>query len=102
MIKRKIICFICLMVISFSGYAQADDVPPRVIETNPLNGERNVDPSLKELTVTFSEPMMDGNWSWCYENKETFPIMRGQPYYTDNATKNHLSVKLEPNKEYVI
>jgi len=46
--------------------------------------------------------MMDGNWSWAYTNKNEFPKIKGQPYYTGNNTKNNLPVILEPNKEYII
>jgi len=86
---------------SVSGYAR-DHGPPRVIITYPRNGMRNVDPSIKEISVTFNERMMDKSWSWCYEERDTFPRVAGQPYYTENNTVNVLPVQLEPNKEYVI
>ncbi|MCP4677302.1 MAG: Ig-like domain-containing protein, partial [Deltaproteobacteria bacterium] len=89
-------------IVSFVGWAAPDSVPPRVVETNPLNGTLDVDPSLKEISVTFSETMMDQNWSWAYDDKDKFPQMTGQPYYTEKMTKNILPVKLEPNKEYVV
>jgi len=79
-----------------------DNIPPRVIATNPQNGAQDVDPSLKEISVTFSEPMMDKSWSWCYEIEEKFPQMTGEPKYIENNTRNLLPVKLESNKEYVI
>lgn len=79
-----------------------DSTPPKVISTNPANGDQTVDPSLSTLSVTFSEPMMDGNWSWAYTKKESFPEVTGQPRYEDNHTRNVLPVKLEPNKEYEI
>ncbi len=79
-----------------------DNVPPKVISTVPANGDQSVDPSLSTLSVTFSEPMMDGNWSWAYTTKETFPETTGQPIYEDNHTKNVLPVRLAPNKEYEI
>ena len=79
-----------------------DNIPPKVISTVPANGDQSVDPSLSTLSVTFSEPMKDGNWSWAYTTKETFPETTGQPRYEDNHTKNVLPVRLEPNKEYEI
>jgi hypothetical protein len=85
-----------------SGSHARDDVPPGVISTHPHNGARDVVPSLQEISVTFSEQMMDKSWSWCYEVRDTFPQVTGQPYYTENNTKNVLPVRLEPNKEYVI
>ena len=52
--------------------------------------------------MTFDEKMTDGNWSWVYEDKKTFPQMTGQAYYSDNYTKNVLPVNLQANKDYVI
>jgi hypothetical protein len=80
----------------------SDQTVPRVISTSPANGAPNVDPKLAEISVTFSRPMMDKSWSWCYEDKNKFPQIIGQPKYMDNFTKNIITVKLEPNKEYVI
>ena len=54
------------------------------------------------MSVTFSEEMQDGNWSWAYTTKNTFPEMTGQPTYSENFTKNTLPIKLEPNKEYEV
>jgi hypothetical protein len=79
-----------------------DNVAPEVMLTNPRNGAQNVDPSMREISVTFSERMMDKSWSWCYEERDRFPQMTGQPYYTENNTKNVLPVKLKPHTEYVI
>ena len=91
-----------VLLLLLSGCGAKDNLPPKVIGTNPQNGAQNVDPSLTEISVTFNEPMMDKSWSWCYEEKEKFPQMTGQPYYTENNTKNILPIKLEPDKEYVI
>ena len=88
--------------LSVPGSYAGDRVPPIVIATNPQNGARDVDPSIKEISVTFNERMMDKSWSWCYEDRDTFPHMTGQPYYVENNTKNVLPVTLESNKEYVI
>ena len=81
---------------------EKDRTPPRVVSTFPQNGSIDVDPSLNEISVTFNERMRDGNWSWVYEDKSTFPQIVGQAYYTEDMTKNVLPVKLEPNTEYVI
>jgi hypothetical protein len=100
--KKSLVILVCIAIISFIGCVAKDNTPPRVVETSPLNGAQDVDPSLKEISVTFSEPMMDQNWSWAYDAEEKFPQMTGQPYYTEKMTKNILPVKLESNKEYVI
>lgn len=86
-----------------NGYtAEKDNLPPKVVSTSPKNSLQDVDPKLTEISVTFNEPMMDKSWSWSYEDKNKFPQMTGEPYYTGNYTKCVLPVKLEPNKEYVI
>ncbi len=79
-----------------------DTTPPKVVSTVPANGDQSVDPSLSTLSVTFDEAMTDGNWSWAYTTKETFPEMTGPPRYEDGYTKNVLPVRLEPNKEYEV
>lgn len=78
-------------------------VPPApvVVSTSPADGAA-VDSSLEVISVTFSRPMLDNSWSWVYESKDTFPMTVGEPYYDSSFTTNHLPVKLEPQKEYVI
>ena len=80
----------------------ADTTPPEVVTTVPANNDQSVDPSLSALSVTFDEPMKDGNWSWAYTTKETFPEMTGQPHYEEGYMKNVLPVRLEPNKAYEV
>lgn len=102
MVKKAFLVFALIFIIIGIAYAQGDSKHPRVVSTFPENGSQDVDPSINEISVTFNEEMMDGNWSWVYENESTFPQMIGQAYYKDNNTTNVLPVKLEPNKEYVI
>ncbi len=102
MIKKSFLVSALILIIFGIACAQEDSKPPRVVSTFPQNESKNVDPSIKEISVTFNEEMMDGNWSWVYEDKSKFPQIVGQAYYNDNNTKNTLPVKLEPNKEYVI
>ncbi len=102
MIKKAFLVLALVLIIFGIACAQEDSKPPRVVSTFPQNESQNVDPSIEEISVTFNEEMMDGNWSWAYEDKSKFPQIVGQAYYTDNNTKNILPVKLEPNKEYVI
>ena len=90
-----------LVVFQLSG-CSSDKVPPSVLQTMPANGDSNVTPSLSELSVTFSEEMQDGNWSWVQASPESFPQMTGQAHYIDDKTKNVLPVRLEPNKEYIV
>jgi len=100
--KRALLVFLLLAMNVAVACAEQDTRPPRVVSTSPQNGSMDVDPSLKEMSVTFNEEMRDGNWSWVYEDKNTFPQIVGQAYYTEDMKTNVLPVKLEPNKEYVI
>jgi len=102
MIGRVLFALMMVMTIAFVGCGEKDTEAPRVVATFPPNGSQDVDPSISEISVTFNEEMMDQNWSWAYTHENEFPEMTGQPYYTDNYTKNVLPVELEPNKEYII
>jgi hypothetical protein len=85
-----------------SLFTVKDSQPPRVIRTSPVNQSWSVDPSLMEISVTFNEEMRDQSWSWAYKDKNLFPQVVGQAFYTDNNTTNVLPVKLEPNKHYEV
>jgi hypothetical protein len=102
-ISSALVVIVLLSALPLSLYGtEKDTLSPKVIDTDPKNGSRDVDPALKEISVTFSEPMMDKSWSWSYEEKNSFPQMTGQPFYSKNFTKCILPVSLERNKEYVI
>jgi hypothetical protein len=102
MTQKALLLLVIILLSLGSGCEKKDSEPPRVIQTDPLNESRDVDPSLRELSVTFNEEMMDGNWSWAYEDQSSFPRIIGQAFYTDDYTINRLPVKLDPDKEYVI
>jgi hypothetical protein len=78
-------------------------MPPSVIKTVPQAGDTNVDPSLKQISVTFSKDMITNNqWSWLQYTPETFPqIDKNNIRYLDKRTCV-LPVKLKPGKTYVI
>ena len=101
---KRLYCFFMMVVIVTicASCKETDSKAPNVIETFPVSGSTDVDPSISEISVTFDEPMTDGNWSWAYTNKNQFPEMNGQPYYKPGLTENMLPVKLESNKEYEI
>jgi hypothetical protein len=79
-----------------------DSVPPVVVKTFPQAGATDVDPTITELTVTFSKDMMDKSWSWSKLNDETFPQATGKAHYADDHRTCVLPVKLEPGKTYAI
>lgn len=102
MIQKVLFVLMMVLTIISVGCSEKETEAPRVVDTFPPNGSQDVDPSINEISVTFNEEMMDQSWSWAYTNKNEFPEMTEQPYYTESYTKNVLPVKLEPNKEYVI
>ena len=77
--------------------------PPIVIETTPRNGDKNVDPGISEIRVTFDKIMLtDRMWSWCYESPDSFPELDGDGVrYIDDRTCV-APVKLKPATSYVI
>ncbi len=58
------------------------EFPGRRVKTvPPPSVSTDVDPSLKEIQVTFSKPMTDKSWSWVQHSKPTFPELAGAPRY---------------------
>ena len=102
MMRYTLLLLSAFLLVACVAHAERDSKAPRVVGTSPVNGSIDVDPSLTEISVTFDEEMVDGSWSWAYEDEERFPRITGQAYYVDNNTKNVLPVKLEPDREYVI
>ena len=101
-----------LMAILVAGVAGAQDkaeitvktMPPSVVKTVPKAGDTEVDPSLKEITVTFSKDMITKEmWSWCSQSPETFPeIDKTKIRYLEDKRTCVLPVKLKAGKTYVI
>jgi RNA polymerase sigma-70 factor (ECF subfamily) len=77
---------------------------PTVTETVPRSGDNDVDPSLKELRVTYDKEMSDGSWSWCQggDKAALYPETTGDPHYEADRKTCVLPVKLEPGKSYAI
>lgn len=105
--------FLLLIIFSITNFsvltAGAGDkvsvktMPPVVIETLPLSGDTSVDPSVKEIRVTFSKEMKtDNQWSWVKISDDTFPEIAGNIHYLKDKKTCVLPVKLEPGKTYVI
>lgn len=107
--KHKITCLIILGLtgIALSPKAHAQEISldaarPVVVKTTPGAGIDGVDPSTKEIRVTFSKNMQDGSWSWCTLSKETYPGTGGTPKYLEDKRTCALPVKLRPGKTYAI
>ena len=102
--KSAIALFLIGIFAVGSIFAQGPTVksmPPVVIRTSPVAGEKNVEPALSEIKVTFSKKMNPNSYSWVKVSDDTFPEMSGDVHF-----KNHYScvapVRLEPGKTYVI
>jgi RNA polymerase sigma-70 factor (ECF subfamily) len=80
-----------------------ETMPPSVVETVPRAGDTEVDPSTKEIRVTFSKDMMTKNmWSVCQVSDETFPESNGKIHYLDDKRTCVIPVKLEGGRTYVM
>ena len=81
-----------------------DALPPSVVRTVPLCGDDAVDPSLSEISVTFSKDMkVTGHcWSWCSVQESSFPVLSGDTEYLEDNRTCVLHIALEPEKTYAI
>jgi hypothetical protein len=92
---------------AFAGIAFAQEVtlkavPPVVVKTVPEAGTDGIDPSTKEIRITFSKDMKDGTWSWSTMSKESSPDITGKPHYESDKRTCVLPVKLKPATTYAI
>jgi hypothetical protein len=102
-------CLLGLGLMGLIGAGQGDQVvvslataPPVVVRTTPEAGRDDVDPSLTQISVTYSKDMTDKSWSWSTWGTNTFPQMTGRPHYLADERTCVLPVKLEPRKTYAI
>jgi Bacterial Ig-like domain len=73
---------------------------PRIVKLVPLNGAKNVDPSLTELRVTFNVEM-GGGFSWTGSGPQYPTIPEGKrPYWTEDKKTCVLPVQLQPSWDY--
>ena len=101
--KKLILLIVCIIAAFSLNVFAKNSSAPRVVKTSPETGDMAVDPSLSEITVTFSEDMMTDNmWSLVMASKETFPQITGQLRYLDDKRTCVAPVKLESGKTYVI
>ncbi|QDT44724.1 hypothetical protein Pan241w_48400 [Gimesia alba] len=80
-----------------------DSLPPSVVKTVPQAGSTDVDPDLKEISVTFSKDMLtDRMWAVVQISKALFPKTRKGIHYLDDQRTCVIPVDLEPGKMYVM
>ena len=107
---RRVVMMLLTGVLAIGvGIVQAENkitvksMPPVVVQTSPQAGETTVDPSIKEISVTFSKEMMTKDmWSWTMVSKESFPNISGEVKYLKDKKTCVAPVNLEPGKTYVI
>ena len=80
---------------------EAAAFPPVVVRTLPAAGDLAVDPTTREVRVTFSKPMMTHEmWSFVYTAPADFPEIAGDIHYLRDGRTCVLPVSLEPGKTY--
>lgn len=108
MIRVLIILLMGTLIIGV-GIAQAENqitvksMPPVVVKTFPQAGDTAVDPSIKQISVTFSKEMITKEmWSWVMASKDSFPVITGQVKYLADKRTCVAPVSLEAGKTYAI
>jgi hypothetical protein len=94
--KYSLVFTVAMMAASWSPRAVA--APPKVVKAVPDNGAVGVSPNLKDIRVTFDQPMSKGGMS-VVGGGETFPQFLGKPTWSNDRTFT-VRVKLQPNHDY--
>lgn len=105
--KTRITITILFSAVALLCDARAQDITletarPVVVKSVPESGADAVDPSLTEISITFSKPMKAGSWSWAMIGKESYPGTADAPKYLDDKKTCVLPVKLQPGKTYAV
>jgi hypothetical protein len=105
--KIAVAWFTVAVIVALNSAVQAQDMtietaPPVIVKTVPEAGAKDVDPSVKEIKVTFSKDMADKSWSWstAWENSTPETPQGASPKYSNDKRTCVLPVKLEPGKVY--
>ena len=81
--------------------AQAAQGAPQIVSTTPARGASDVDPALKEITVTFDRDMEEG-MSWTGGGPEVPPTAEGKQAHWRDKRTCVLPVKLQSGHHYRI
>ncbi len=73
-------------------------VRPTVVEAEPDNGAKDVDPTLRQIVIKFDQDMSQRGHSIC-GGGETFPKLVGKSRWANQRTFI-MTVRLEPNHDY--
>ncbi len=82
---------------SAAGHAKAD--APKILFTKPVDGAADVDPGLREITVTFDQDMSEG-FSWTGSGPEYPVVPQGEQAQWRGKRTCVLPVKLEAGHHY--
>ena len=87
-----------------TGGFEAQDLPPRVVATEPKNGAFDVPPGPFTVSVTFDRPMMKENaWSWVLQRESgQYPRDGGTPFWDEEGKTCGMAVNLAPDTAYAL
>jgi hypothetical protein len=92
---------LALQAVAMAETVSVEGFPPVVIRTSPTSGDLAVDPSVREIRVTFSKDMITHEmWSFVYAAPAPFPKIAGKIHYLPDNRTCVLPVSLEPGKTY--
>jgi Peptidase family S41/Bacterial Ig-like domain len=94
---HKLLVCAVVVLLAHSWDQTASAAPPKVIKAVPDNGAVNVSPNLKEIRITFDQPMDKG--TSVVGGGEEFPQIQGRPSWINDRTIA-IRVKLQPNHPY--
>jgi len=73
---------------------------PTVVSTSPGRHAPAVDPSTREIVVTFSEPMDPDGWSIVAAEGGLAPELAGSPKFSPDGRTARIPVRLAPGATY--
>jgi hypothetical protein len=95
--KYSILLNLVAVVILLSMAGLSNAAPPKVIKMIPKNGQQDVDPALKQISIEFDQDMNIAGFSIC-GGGPSLPEL-GKPRWLNKRTLV-ADVKLKPNYEY--
>ena len=96
MIRTLMCCAVAAVFVSIAA-TNAVAAPPKVVKAVPDDGDMDVDPALREIRITFDQPMAEG--MSVVGGGENFPEIQGRPRWETSKTIA-IRVKLRPNHDY--
>lgn len=97
--KRGVLTLILGSLI-FTDCFEAEAAAPKVIATQPRNGDEDVPVALQEINVSFDQEMDRSGYSFT-RGELTFPKIAGKPFWR-SARECVLPVQLEPGRAYSV